>query len=116
MNIYCDGFGNNRSVSGYCVIRGDYVEREIYEKRHSNDEMKWKAMIHALRIAETGDTIYTSSLLVFNEFKGTWKIMEPTLEALASEAMTIWKAKKKVKIRWIPREQTDARIDMTRNY
>lgn len=110
MNVYCDGSGDNGSTSGYCVIRGDYIEREIYEKRYTNNEMEWKAMIQALKIAQTGDTVYSDSQLIVNQISGNWKVKEQRLKPLAKEGKEILASKRGVSVKWIPREQNDAGI------
>ncbi len=116
MNIYCDGSGYNGRTSGYCVIRGDYIERKIYEKRYTNNEMEWEAMIQALKIAESGDTVYSDSQLVVNQITGNWKIKESHLIPYADEGKTLLRSKRGVSVKWIPREQNDAGIYIERHF
>lgn len=103
MNIYCDGSGYNGKTSGYCVIRGDYVECKLYKESYTNNEMEWKAMIQALEIAQRGDTVHSDSQLVVNQITDNWRVKEERLMPFADEGKELLRSKKGVSVKWIPR-------------
>lgn len=108
MNVYCDGSGDNGMTSGYCVIRGAFVEHKVFNARFTNNEMEWTGMIRALEIAKQGDTIHSDSQLVVNQLLGRWRVKEPRLKPFAEKGKKLLKEKKGVAVKWVRREQNDA--------
>lgn len=59
MNIYVDGSGTNGIKCSYCVMTGSgkILKHEVFtgnEGRATNNEMEYKAVIEALKIAQDG--------------------------------------------------------------
>jgi ribonuclease HI len=105
MKIWCDG-GNNK-IGEYCVITEIGNKYTHQEKRRTNNEMEYKAMMKALELAADGDMIYSDSQLVINQLLGFWQVNKPLLKGLYYQCRKILKTKN-VKIKWIPRRRNVA--------
>lgn len=111
MKYFTDGSGTNGTTSSYCVLseNNDVITHVIIPGNATNNEMEYKAMIEALKICKDGDIIFSDSQLIIYQLTGVYKIKEPRLKKLASEAFEIMK-NKDVKIGWIRREKNLAGI------
>ncbi len=111
--IYIDGAsrGNpGESGIGVLVIRPDGTRKEIreYIGRGTNNEAEYKALIRALGhlVAEgsPGVKIHTDSQLVASQMNGLWKVKDPKLRILHSEAGKLASSLPAFEIEYIPRE------------
>ena len=111
--VYIDGAsrGNpGESGIGVLVIRPDASREEIkeYIGRGTNNEAEYKALIKALAylVAEGSPTvkIHTDSQLVANQMNGLWKVKDPKLRILHSEAKKLVSLIPTFEIEYIPRE------------
>lgn len=111
--VYVDGAsrGNpGESGIGVLVIRPDGSRREIrkYIGRGTNNEAEYKALIAALghllaeKISEA--KIHTDSQLVASQMNGLWKIKDPKLRILHSEAKKLASLLGAFEIEYVPRE------------
>lgn len=111
--VYVDGAsrGNpGESGIGVLVIRPDGSRREIrkYIGRGTNNEAEYKALIAALghlleeKISEA--KIHTDSQLVASQMNGLWKIKNPKLRVLHSEAKKLASSLVTLEIKYVPRE------------
>ena len=112
--VYIDGAsrGNpGESGIGVLVIRPDASREEIkeYIGRGTNNEAEYKALIKALAylVAEGSATvkIHTDSQLVANQMNGLWKVKDPKLRILHSEAKKLVSSIPTFEIEYIPRER-----------
>ena len=112
--VYIDGAsrGNpGESGIGVLVIRPDASREEIkeYIGRGTNNEAEYKALIKALAylVAEGSPTvkIHTDSQLVANQMNGLWKVKDPKLRILHSEAKKLVSLIPTFEIEYIPRER-----------
>ena len=112
--VYIDGAsrGNpGESGIGVLVIRGDGTRREIrkYLGKGTNNEAEYKALIEALGCLSDEKSpearIHTDSQLVANQMNGLWKVKDPKLRVLHSEAKKLAAALPRLKIDHIPRER-----------
>ena len=112
--VYTDGAsrGNpGESGIGVLVIRPDASREEIkeYIGRGTNNEAEYKALIKALAylVAEGSATvkIHTDSQLVANQMNGLWKVKDPKLRILHSEAKKLVSSIPTFEIEYIPRER-----------
>lgn len=108
MKIYCDGSGDNGRTSGYCVIRGSYVEHRVFYASFTNNEMEWLAMIRALTIAKHGDAIFSDSQLIVNQLLGKWRVKEGRLKPYANKGKALLREQPGISVKWVPRERNDA--------
>ncbi len=111
--VYIDGAsrGNpGESGIGVLVIRPDASREEIreYIGRGTNNEAEYKALIKALAylVAEKTPTvkIHTDSQLVASQMNGLWKVKDPKLRILHSEAKKLVSLIPTFEIEYIPRE------------
>ncbi len=111
--VYIDGAsrGNpGESGIGVLVIRPDASREEIreYIGRGTNNEAEYKALIKALAylVAERTPTvkIHTDSQLVASQMNGLWKVKDPKLRILHSEAKKLVSLIPTFEIEYIPRE------------
>ena len=111
--VYIDGAsrGNpGESGIGVLVIRPDASREEIreYIGRGTNNEAEYKALIKALAylVAEGSPTvkIHTDSQLVASQMNGLWKVKDPKLRILHSEAKKLVSLIPTFEIEYIPRE------------
>ena len=111
--VYVDGAsrGNpGESGIGVLVIRPDGSRKEIrdYIGRGTNNEAEYKALItalghlHAEKIPEA--KIHTDSQLVASQMNGLWKVKNPKLRTLHSEAKKLVSSLSALKIEYVPRE------------
>ncbi len=112
--VYIDGAsrGNpGESGIGVLVIRPDASREEIreYIGRGTNNEAEYKALIKALAylVAEGSPTvkIHTDSQLVASQMNGLWKVKDPKLRILHSEAKKLVSLIPTFEIEYIPREK-----------
>ncbi len=112
--VYIDGAsrGNpGESGIGVLVIRPDASSEEIkeYIGRGTNNEAEYKALIKALAylVAEGSATvkIHTDSQLVASQMNGLWKVKDPKLRILHSEAKKLVSSIPAFEIEYIPRER-----------
>ena len=112
--VYIDGAsrGNpGESGIGVLVIRPDASREEIkeYIGRGTNNEAEYKALIKALAYLVTEGTlavkIHTDSQLVANQMNGLWKVKDPKLRILHSEAKKLASLIPAFEIEYIPRER-----------
>ena len=105
MKIYCDGSGFNGQVSKWCVVLEDgTVKKGIIRENKTNNQMEYKALLNALKLAKKGDTIYTDSRLLEGQVMKNWKVNAEHLLSLVIQAKQLVK-EKQIKIIWIPREK-----------
>ena len=111
--VYTDGAsrGNpGESGIGVLVIRPDGTREEIreYIGRGTNNEAEYKALIAALGhlLAEgiSEAKIHTDSQLVASQVNGLWKVKDPKLRILHSEARKLASSLASFEIEYIPRE------------
>ena len=111
--VYIDGAsrGNpGKSGIGVLIIRPDGSREEIreYIGRGTNNEAEYKALIKALAylVAEKIHTvkIHTDSQLVASQMNGLWKVKDPKLRILHSEAKKLVSLIPTFEIEYIPRE------------
>jgi len=112
--FYVDGSGWNGKESKWCVIiriNGDKysLQNKIFRcnEELTNNEVEYYALIEALKIAISGDIIYSDSQLVVNQFNDKWKINYSHLRKLKDIAKRLIR-NKFVKVCWIPREKNFA--------
>lgn len=111
--VYVDGAsrGNpGESGIGVLVIRPNRTRKEIreYIGRGTNNEAEYKALISALghllaeEISEA--KIHTDSQLVASQMNGLWKVKDPKLRILHSEAKKLASLFATLEIEYVPRE------------
>jgi len=111
--VYIDGAsrGNpGESGIGVLIIRPDSSRKEIrkYIGRGTNNEAEYKALIAALdhllaeEISEV--KIHTDSQLVASQMNGLWKVKDPKLRILHSEAKKLVSSLTTLEIEYVPRE------------
>ena len=111
--VYVDGAsrGNpGESGIGVLIIRPDGSRKEIreYIGRGTNNEAEYKALITALghllaeEISEA--KVNTDSQLVANQMNGLWKVKDPKLRILHSEAKKFASLLATLEIEYVPRE------------
>ena len=111
--VYVDGAsrGNpGESGIGVLVIYSDSSRKEIreYIGRGTNNEAEYKALIAALghllakEISEA--KIHTDSQLVASQMNGLWKVKDPKLRILHSEAKKLASSLATLEIEYVPRE------------
>jgi len=108
MKIWIDGSGWNGKESKFCVTTedGEIILRRL-DKRLTNNEMEYMALLGALEIANEGDTIYTDSKLVEGQVVKGWKCTKAHLFPLMMRARKLVK-QKGVELKWIPRKENKA--------
>ncbi len=111
--VYIDGAsrGNpGESGIGVLVIRPDASREEIreYIGRGTNNEAEYKALIKALAYLVAEGTpaakIHTDSQLVARQMNGLWKVKDPKLKILHSEAKKLVSLIPAFEIEYVPRE------------
>ncbi len=111
--VYIDGAsrGNpGESGIGVLVVCPNGTKQEIreYIGRGTNNEAEYKALIRALghlaAEASTEARIHTDSQLVANQMNGLWKIKNPNLRILHSEAKKLASSFSALEIKYIPRK------------
>ncbi len=109
IRIFADGAGYNGEVSRYCVVLEGIDSPIVFETKENktNNEMEYRAVIHALKLARKGDHIMTDSQLVVNQVKGEWKINKEHLQPLCNKAQKLLKSSG-AKLSWIRRERSKA--------
>ena len=111
--VYVDGAsrGNpGESGIGVLVIYPDSRRKEIreYIGKGTNNEAEYKALIAALgclrreKISEV--KIHTDSQLVASQMNGLWKVKDPKLRILHSEAKKLASSLAALEIEYVPRE------------
>ena len=112
--VYIDGAsrGNpGESGIGILVILPDSTREEIreYIGRGTNNEAEYKALIRALRylVAEVNPEvkIHSDSKLVANQMNGLWRVKDPKLRILHSEAKKLASRIAALEIEYVPRER-----------
>ena len=112
--VYIDGAsrGNpGESGIGVLVIHPDGNKKEIREHigRRTNNEAEYKALIAALGYLVAKSTsevkIHTDSQLVASQMNGLWRVKDPKLRILHSEAKKLASSLPTLKIEYIPREK-----------
>ena len=112
--VYIDGAsrGNpGESGIGILVILPDSTREEIreYIGRGTNNEAEYKALIRALRylVAEVNPEvkIHSDSKLVANQMNGLWRVKDPKLRILHSEAKKFASRIAALEIEYVPRER-----------
>jgi ribonuclease HI len=107
---YADGAGWDGSCSRYAVVRQDaksYPTVKVEFEKFTNNEMEYKAAIHAAQNATTGDTIRLDSELVCNQANGNYKVKKGNLKPL-HETLKRLTLEKSLKIEWVPRNHNKA--------
>lgn len=108
MKFWCDGSGFNGKESKYCIVNEKgLVHKHKTKDKYTNNEMEYKAVIHALQIAQDGDIIYTDSRLVCEQLMQICKVKKEHLFALWTSANELLK-NKNIKIEWISRKENRA--------
>lgn len=111
--VYTDGAsrGNpGESGIGVLVIRPDSSKEEIgeYIGIGTNNEAEYKALIKALGYLTAEGSpaarIHTDSQLVASQMNGLWKVKDPKLKILHSEAKRLASLLPALKIEYVPRE------------
>ncbi len=111
--VYIDGAsrGNpGESGIGVLMIRPDGTREEIreYIGRGTNNEAEYKALIAALGHLLTEEVseakIHTDSQLVASQMNGLWKVKDPKLRILHSEAKKLASSLAALEIGYVPRE------------
>jgi len=107
MKIWIDGSGHNGTYSRFAVARedGEFTIKKF--NQGTSNEMEYKALIEALKIAKDGDEILTDSKLVVGQLLEGWKVKANNLYPLWSMARELLK-EKKVELKWIPRKENRA--------
>lgn len=112
--IHIDGAsrGNPGEASiGVLISEDGKTVEEIKERLgvRTNNQAEYTALLTALRrAAELGYStldIYTDSLLLANQVNGRWKVKDPGMRELWSEARGLISAFGEVRVSHIPREQ-----------
>lgn len=112
--VYIDGAsrGNpGESGIGVLVIHPDGNRKEIRKHigRGTNNEAEYKALIAALGYLVTEGTsevkIHTDSQLVASQMNGLWRVKDPKLRILHSEAKKLASSLPTLEIEYIPREK-----------
>ncbi len=106
--IYADGQGWNMRDSAWAVlpVGGKPIIKRL-QGRYTNNEMEYKAVIEAMKIANREDEILSDSQLVVQQVQGLWKVKQANLKPLQEEAVKLfWD--KELKLTWIPREENKA--------
>jgi ribonuclease HI len=107
MKIYCDGSGWNGKVSRYAIVHKGNASVVSLEEELTNNDMEYRAVVEAVKLAKRGDTILSDSQLVVYQVLGTYRVRN-------MKFMTpIQYIRKKLfeagaKIKWIPREDNIA--------
>jgi hypothetical protein len=110
MTIYCDGSGFNGRKAEYLVLTDTgVVKHEVFEKEFTNNQMEWKAMIEALKLASDGDIIYSDSQLVVYQLTGKYAVHDDKLKPLAELGKKLYQ-EKLVDVCWLPRVSRLARL------
>lgn len=95
MNIYADGGSmNDRGISSraWFATRVEGEECISTDCLATSNEAEWKALISALDRAtyyNKGIRILIDSKLVYNQVKGTWKVINPRLAELCGLARSL---------------------------
>jgi len=114
--VYIDGAsrGNpGESGVGVLVIHANSERKEIrkYIGKGTNNEAEYKALIAALSYLATQNIsevkIHTDSKLVASQMNGLWKVKDPKLRTLYSEAKKLASSLPKLNIEYIPREKNN---------
>ncbi len=107
--FYTDGSSTIGIKSAHCVTDETgkpiyYQEQTNTDKIFTNNEEEYRGVISALKLCAEGDEIYTDSLLVVNQVSGAYKIKKEHLRPYREEVVKLL-IEKKVKLRWIPRDE-----------
>lgn len=126
VRVYCDGSGWNNIDSSYCVIIPEWIKVivhdkvvrkkdkkivQVFEEEYDVYEIEFRAMIAALELCEELSekkrvfTVYSDSKVVVNEINFRKKAKNKNLLKKARE---IIQRNKKIKIRWVSREENPA--------
>jgi len=103
--IFIDGSGWNGRNSRYAIASESgysYVHKS--KKKITNNEMEYLALLHALRICENGNTIFTDSTLVVGQVCQNWKVKAQHLFSYVQKAKNSM-SEKNIRLEWIPREK-----------
>ena len=111
--VYVDGAsrGNpGESGIGVLVIYPDSSRKEIreYIGKGTNNEAEYKALIaalgHLLTEGISEAKIHTDSQLVASQMNGLWKVKDPKLRILHSEAKKLASSLAALEIEYVPRK------------
>lgn len=106
--LYCDGSGWNGRHTKICVKIADGSYMVIkYKIRFTSNELEYLALLFACNLANSGDSIYTDSRLVWGQLTQHWKINSLNLWPYINEAKIMIK-QKKIQLNWIAREYNQA--------
>ena len=107
MKIFADGAGWSGRVSKYCVSSENNPDGYIFitEHEYTNNEMEYRAVLHAFKLANDDDEIYSDSQLVVNQLIKKWKINHVHLRLLNEKIQKVWKSKPKIRLFWISRNK-----------
>lgn len=114
---YCDGSGWNGVSSMYCVTDGKKIVKHVVsDKSYTNNMVEYRSVIAALKLAKSGDTIYTDSQVIQGQLCLGWKINQKHLHDLWSIARKLMAQTPNIEIIWIRREYNHAgkELDMLR--
>jgi ribonuclease HI len=106
--IYADGSGWNGERSAWGLVLND-GRKAIFEtdKKRTNNETEYLAVIAACDYVIRGEEILTDSRLVYGQINEKWKINHAHLH----ELYTVLKKRLSetgASVRWIPRKQNKA--------
>lgn len=111
--FYIDGSGWNGHISKACVVQRDEYDTfnlynfiVIYEFKLTNNEAEYYALIEALKLAKSGDEIFTDSELVVKQLSGEYKINYEHLQRLANIVKKLLPPH--IKLTYVPREKNYA--------
>jgi ribonuclease H / adenosylcobalamin/alpha-ribazole phosphatase len=109
------GARGNPGPAGYGAVVRDAASGEVLAERSAslgvttNNVAEYSGLIAGLRAAaELGATeveVRLDSKLVVEQMSGRWRVRQPHLQPLASEAATLVRRLHNVRFRWIPRER-----------
>ncbi len=103
--IFVDGSGWNGRVARFIIAidDGEVFETRI-EKRMTNNEIEYLAVIEAFKYAKDGDVIFSDSKVVVNQIKGIFACKKKHLFKSYMRARQLYNTRK-VKLQWVSREE-----------
>ena len=108
MKIYTDGSGWNGECSKFGILTEDGKTASFtFNNMLTSNVMEYSAILFASIMASEGDEILSDSQLAVNQINGLWKVKEKHLFPLRHAAYVMIEGKR-LKLRWIPREENKA--------
>lgn len=118
--VYIDGSGWNGRRSACCAYHIDtgLKQLEIYEEKHTNNEMEYQALINVLKDIVDGYNylgeevnIITDSQLLERQLSGKYEVKADNLKLLYNFAKSLMKLQHlQVHVQWVPRDKNKAGI------